>query len=281
MVWYDTRRYPKPADLSAPARDGSQWCAGLDAEAVSGWPGTDWIEDILLQQQGPAVYEQWAAGKLPWTDRRVAQAWRAWGDLFAGPGVARKVLTGHYADVDQGVFGTHPTCTVEHGTSFTRLYHPDAMDRDGFVFSAALLPGADRRSTAREISGDYAAMFHRTPQSQRLTAYLVSAQAQGVWAREGKSDGGMVFPANQDVPEADQTNDQVTRRIAEALRDPPGALCADASDAMPPRMRIDFQRAVVQFLSHPTQSPRPLLEQLDAVRAQIPPGYWVPHACSG
>jgi hypothetical protein len=91
----------------------------------------------------------------------------------------------------------------------------------------------------------------------------------------------MVFPANQDVPEADQTNDQVTRRIAEALRDPPGALCADASDAMPPRMRIDFQRAVVQFLSHPTQSPRPLLEQLDAVRAQIPPGYWVPHACSG
>ncbi|MCI0582398.1 MAG: extracellular solute-binding protein, partial [Chloroflexi bacterium] len=30
------------------------WCLGLGSGAASGWPGTDWIEDIVLRQAGPA-----------------------------------------------------------------------------------------------------------------------------------------------------------------------------------------------------------------------------------
>jgi len=33
--------------------DDPAWCVGLASQATSGWPGTDWIEDILLHQAGP------------------------------------------------------------------------------------------------------------------------------------------------------------------------------------------------------------------------------------
>ncbi len=39
------------------------WCAGFASDAASGWPGTDWIEDLVLRQSGPEVYDQWVAGR--------------------------------------------------------------------------------------------------------------------------------------------------------------------------------------------------------------------------
>ena len=35
-----------------------EWCVGLASQQTSGWPGTDWIEDILLHQAGPARYTE-------------------------------------------------------------------------------------------------------------------------------------------------------------------------------------------------------------------------------
>ena len=32
------------------------WCIGLESGAASGWPGTDWIENIVLRQSGTDVY---------------------------------------------------------------------------------------------------------------------------------------------------------------------------------------------------------------------------------
>src|SRR5438552_5080477 len=39
------------------------WCLRLGSGAASGWPGTDWIEDLVLRQAGPDVYNSWWAGK--------------------------------------------------------------------------------------------------------------------------------------------------------------------------------------------------------------------------
>ena len=44
--------------------DRPVWCVGLASQATSGWPGTDWIEDLLLHQAGPDLYTEWAMGRL-------------------------------------------------------------------------------------------------------------------------------------------------------------------------------------------------------------------------
>jgi len=34
------------------------WCAGIESGSATGWPATDWIEDIMLRVNGPDVYDQ-------------------------------------------------------------------------------------------------------------------------------------------------------------------------------------------------------------------------------
>jgi len=59
---------------------------GFEDSSSSGWPGTDWIEDILLHQSGPKYYDQWVAGTLPWTSEQVVRAWQAFGEIANTPG---------------------------------------------------------------------------------------------------------------------------------------------------------------------------------------------------
>ncbi|MFE3187099.1 hypothetical protein ACFXKR_40610, partial [Streptomyces violascens] len=53
----------------------ASWCIGMGDDGASGWPGSDWIEDLILQTAGPVLYERWATGALKWTDAPVVNAW--------------------------------------------------------------------------------------------------------------------------------------------------------------------------------------------------------------
>ncbi|MGW2326561.1 ABC transporter substrate-binding protein [Streptomyces sp. NPDC001700] len=267
IVWYDERRHDEEELPALAARDG-EWCAGMGGDATSGWPGTDWIEDILLQQQGKDVYEAWATGGLEWTDPRIGRAWRTWGSLF-GKGAARTALLTDFRDAGGKLFAARPTCALEHQGSFIRGgYPPKARARASFTFSTGLIPGADPDSTAREVSADFAAMFHETPQSRRLLAYLASAQAQTAWAENTPDGRTRPFFANGEVPVEAQPDDEVARPIAEALKDS-RSLCLDASDAMPTRMRLAFQRAALAYLSDVGKGPGALLTSLEKVRTDL------------
>ncbi len=61
------------------------WCAGFSSEAASGWPGTDWIEDIVLRQSGPEVYDQWVANEVKFTDPEIADAFDALDEILRNP----------------------------------------------------------------------------------------------------------------------------------------------------------------------------------------------------
>ena len=46
--------------LDAIVEDGGvPWCIGLGSGDATGWPATDWMEDIMLRTQTPDVYDQW------------------------------------------------------------------------------------------------------------------------------------------------------------------------------------------------------------------------------
>ncbi|MEU1948267.1 ABC transporter substrate-binding protein [Streptomyces sp. NPDC020125] len=278
IVWYDRDRR-RPGTLAALATDGRQWCVGMGDDATSGWPGTDWIEDLLLQQQGRSVYQDWATGGLPWTDPRMRRAWESWGSLF-GRDTARTALITDFRKAGSKLFDADPPCALEHQGSFIRSGYPHPEKAD-FTFSRSLLPDADRGSTAREVSGDFAAMFRDTPQAQELMRYLVSADAQRTWGRGTATKSTHPFFANPDVPLDAQGDDEVDRNIAKTLRDS-ASLCLDASDAMPTRMRLAFQRAALTYLSDTTRQPDGLLRSLEKVRqglrgARDQP--WLPRVC--
>ncbi|MGW1077087.1 ABC transporter substrate-binding protein [Streptomyces sp. NPDC002537] len=274
IAWYDAAAPPE--DPAALARDGAHWCAGMGGDDTVGWPGTDWIEDILLQQSGKDAYERLADGSLPWDSDAMTRAWRTFGGIFtAGP--AKDALSKDYRD---GLFHQGAACALEHQGTFVRSGYPEGRKPD-FTPSPALLPDVDRHSTAREVSADYAALFRDSPAARELLAFLTTPDAQRTWADPGGStDRGYradnpfrpFFPfapvrEQRAFGAAETLNAHIDRELRGA-----SVLCLDASDSMPPRMRFAFQHGVLDYLSAPGPDRlTSVLRDLETVRAQLAP----------
>ena len=53
------------------ADGGKPWCIGLGSGGATGWPATDWVEDIMLRTQAPEVYDKWTKNEIPFNDPAV------------------------------------------------------------------------------------------------------------------------------------------------------------------------------------------------------------------
>ncbi|MFY1690825.1 ABC transporter substrate-binding protein [Plantactinospora sp. WMMB782] len=315
LVWYVPGRVPfgaagPPRDWAALvetsralARAGqTPWCLGMSATPGSGWPGTDWIEDILLHRSGVAAYDDWSAGRLGWTSAEVRAAWDAWGDLIGFPGMVRggsaAALLTEFTDAGRPMFTGSPGCLLEHQASFVigmragylegesggTVRAADVLGADYFpfpVFGGAGPAGRD----GSMASADFAGLFSDKPAARRLIEFLATDQAQRIW--QGGSAGSF-FSVNREVRPDDDTarpgtldrRPEVTRRIAETLTASRSPLCLDASDVMPSAMANAFQTAVLEYLQYGARRLDSLLGDLERLRAAIPPDEWLPGACS-
>ncbi|MFD9073527.1 ABC transporter substrate-binding protein [Streptomyces lasiicapitis] len=240
MVWYRGDR-PDVRSAGKPER----WCLGMESGATSGWPGTDWVEDILLQQAGPRVYENWANGKLPWTDDAVRKAWTTFGEVVGAGGnrrVQQALTTGFGVRCAPG--------RLEHQGSFRAAHWQPMGD---YVHSAEIIPDAGPDAGAWEVSGDLATLLNPSPEAEQLIRYLAdpdTALPEYTANKEAAPDGGQ---------------DSTARKIGESLRKPGEPRCWDASDTMPRTTRDAFHQAVLRFLVAPKQLNARLTE-LEAVR---------------
>jgi len=52
--------------------DGSTpWCVGIESGAATGWPATDWMEELMLRTTSPENYDKWVAGELKFASPEV------------------------------------------------------------------------------------------------------------------------------------------------------------------------------------------------------------------
>ena len=53
---------------------GYPWCAGIESGGATGWPFTDWVEQYVLDFNGPDVYAKWIAGEVDFASPEVTKA---------------------------------------------------------------------------------------------------------------------------------------------------------------------------------------------------------------
>lgn len=246
LIWYSTSAVkPPPASWAVlqrlSRRPGTPWCLGLASGVVSGWPGADWIADILMSRYGARAYQDWLHGALPWDSPQVSYAWREWGTLMR-----------HESAVPDGAAGalntafnqamTSRRCAAEHGALIdTGL---PSMAGYGYV----RFPSVSGAAAPALVSGDYMGLFTNNPDARRLLTYLASKEAQALWVGQ---TGGDAFSADQAVRLADYPRG-VRRDIAGLLR--PGAgtrLCSVAEDLMVPDVSAAFSQAVLEYVNNP------------------------------
>ena len=264
LVWYNPKAF-EAAGYEVPSTweelnaledqiiaDGSQpWCIGLESGAASGWPGTDWIEDIMLRTAGPDVYDQWWNHEIAWTDEAVRNAWETWGTVVNDPemvyGGQPWVLSTNFGQAPYPMFEDPVKCYLHRQASFITGFitdqFPDLVageDYDFFQFP----PIDPAQGQPLLVAGDLFGMFNDTPQSRALMQYLVTAEAQSIWAERGG-----FLSANKTVDPAVYP-DQLTQQIGDMLTQAT-AVRFDASDLMPEAVNNAFWAGIMDFVSQP------------------------------
>ncbi|MFD9861898.1 alpha-glucoside ABC transporter substrate-binding protein [Streptomyces alboflavus] len=272
-----------------------RWCVGLASQATSGWPGTDWIEDLVLHRSGPDVYARWASGRLSWRSAAVRGAWTAWARLLgerSKKSVDLSLTTSYEGTRDPDAERPRPRgllnspeldCTHEHQSAFIRYLYANAKGKGGAKEgggggvrvdpSARFLPGPAAHDGAYEVAGDMAAAFRGGPAARELVERLSGGAARRLWHEEAEPELRPFFPGAGDPRPTDPGGDEVAAILTGGAK----ALCFDASDAMPPALRDAFHRAVLRYFRDPSAARLDtLLGQLDTVRAETGGGTLAP-----
>lgn len=123
---------------------GTPWCIGLGSGAATGWPATDWVEEMMLRTQPPEVYDQWVANELKFNDPAVVAAMDEFGYFARNDdyvdGGAEAVANTDFRDSPTGLFEIPPKCYMHRQASFIPAFFPEGTevgeDVDFFYFPA-------------------------------------------------------------------------------------------------------------------------------------------------
>ena len=210
------------------------WCAGFGSGDATGWPGTDWIEDLVLRQAGPDVYDQWVANEIPFTDPAIAAAFDSLGEILLNPdyvnagfGDVKSINSTTFQDVATPV--VDGTCALTHQASFFDGFLGDAggnvgPDADIWAF---MTPSIESGGQAVVGGGEIVGAFADDADTQAVLEYLSSAE----WANSLVALGGGIS-ANSGV-DSTLVDSPILAESIKILQDPDTTFRFDASDLMP------------------------------------------------
>ncbi len=200
IIWYSpavfkAKGYTVPktwADLDAlvekmVANKDVPWSMGFESGDATAWTGSDFIQDIMLVQQGPQYVNDLIAGKIPYNDAGVKAAYEVYGkwakDAKYTVGGAQGTLSTGFLDAIYKPFTDPPQAMMvkqsgfaggEIQKKFTDLKYGE--DYDFFV-----VPGAK----GLQGGADLMLAFSDKPAVKALVTYLASPAGGANWAAAG------------------------------------------------------------------------------------------------
>lgn len=168
------------------ADGGTPWCIGLGSGAATGWPATDWVEDMMLRTQTPDVYDGWVSNEIPFNDPRVIEAIELFGtfaknDAWVDGGTAAVGAT-DFRDSPGGLFSVPPRCYMHKQASFIPSFFPEGtelgVDADFFYFPS--YAGKDLGNPVLG-AGTLFAITNENDAAHAFIDYLKTVEANEIW----------------------------------------------------------------------------------------------------
>lgn len=213
--------------------DTKPWCAGIDSGDTTGWPVTDWMEDTLLREADPEVYDQWVNHEIPFDDPRIVDALDKAGSILKN----EDYMNGGYGDVSSMTSqsfeeGGYPIlendCALHRQASFYGAQWPDdtTVGDNGDV-SAFYLPGNEAKDKPLLGAGEFVAAFRDAPEVEATREFLASDLFHNIRMKTGP----WATAHRQADPE--NATDDVNQLVVESYQDEDAEFRFDASDQMP------------------------------------------------
>ena len=245
IVWYSPSRFEE-AGYEVPetwgelialsdqmVADGkTPWCFGIESGGATGWPVTDWVEELMLRTTTPEVYDQWVNHEIPFNHPDVIAAFDAAAEIIKNDDY---ILNGveSVPSVDHAQAGLpivdggcelfqHPNWWASNLPEGTTI----GPDGDLNIFFEPMQNAQDPKAVLG--GGEFIAAFNDRPVVEFVASYLTSAE----YANARMAQGSWISPNTQadlsNIPETDQ----LTRSVAEFLVNA-DVFRFDASDLMP------------------------------------------------
>jgi alpha-glucoside transport system substrate-binding protein len=279
MVWYpkddfDAAGYKVPEtwdDLLALSdqikADGSTpWCVGFGSEGSTGWPATDWMEDIMLRTAGPDVYDQWWKHEIPFNDDAVKKAGEMFGDVMFKDGY---VLGGAastpdiaFGDAPAPMFETPPKCWLHRQASFINSFFPETA-KAGVDYDWFPLPPIDKQGT---LFGGELSVIGKNANRPEVKDFLDQFIDVPVQCAMGGVQASSRISPNVKVEKSCYANDILADAsviLTGALKDGSGRF--DASDLMPAEVGSgSFWTGMVEYMKGGPDSLDGVLSDVEA-----------------
>jgi alpha-glucoside transport system substrate-binding protein len=277
LLWYNKKVYTGQApktfnDLLAisPSQYGAQklFCAGFESGAASGWPASDDLDNIIMRQSGPDVYTKWIQGTQKWTSPEIKQGYQALlqevspANVYGG---TNYVLSTNFQKAGDPLF--KPTGSFKAGClfiiqasfqpSFFTQSYPNLQAGVDFDFFSHPSMGSSQYDGNYNGFYDNYAMYNNTPAARQLMQWMVTKDAQQIWASSGVS-----LSSNKSTT----YNDAVFKTAAQDVSTGTNMLIT-AGDYMPTDMRNAYWQSLLNVTNNPG-SLNSELAHLDQVQAQ-------------
>jgi alpha-glucoside transport system substrate-binding protein len=110
------------------------WCMGISNDAATGWPATDWFEDLVMRYGGVSGYNDWVTHKTKFDSPLVRQAAAEFQKVAFTPGNVlggrKSIASNAFATAGNPLFDPKPGCYMFKQGSFITAFFPKAVQAD-------------------------------------------------------------------------------------------------------------------------------------------------------
>jgi alpha-glucoside transport system substrate-binding protein len=240
------------------------WCVGFGSGDATGWPGTDWLEDIVLRTAGAETYDKWVNHEIPFNDPQIQAAFDRAGQILksdkyvnAGFGGVKTINTTRFQDA--GLAIASGKCALHRQASFyaAQWKAGTKIAEDGDIFAFYLPPIDASKGKPVLGAGEFVAAFNDKPEVKAFQTFLASKE----WATEKAKLGGWAT-ANKNVDKS-AFADPIQLESVKLLTDPQATFRFDGSDMMPATVGAgSFWKGMVAWING--QSTKQVTDTIEA-----------------
>jgi alpha-glucoside transport system substrate-binding protein len=203
------------------------WSMGFESGDATGWTGTDFVQDIMLVQQGPDFVKGVIDGSVPYNDPGVMQAYETYGTWATSDtytvGGAQGTLSTPFLEAIYKPFADPPEAMMVKQSGFAGAevakQFPDLQQGTDYDFF--VVPGIQGLQGAIEPM----MVFNDTPAVQALVTYLSSAQGGANWA-------AATFGLSPNMGATGNYTDPALQKLGDAMAETQGFV-PDIGDTIP------------------------------------------------
>ena len=168
------------------------WCIAAESGAATGWPITDWMEDLVLRFAGPDNYDKWVKGELKFNSPEIKPAWEYFQKIAFGEGFVRggtkSIVATNFQTGGNAMFTQPPGCYLFKQATFVanKGGFPDAVIAKLDTETGPLpFPAKTEGDNPVLVAGDLAAAFNNDANTLKLRNFIASKENGVEQAKKG------------------------------------------------------------------------------------------------